>query len=126
MSSESITTKTTCSSTPIQQLTAGELTCQDYINSLTPEALEKQRQYDRAKAKKWYQENCAPKVNCPMCNKEVSKGFLPKQESRLCKPLPQVGEVVRAANFERRERRREYMKEWRERKRQEQALETQT
>ena len=99
----------------------------EWLASLSPEDRKKYRDCENARVKKFYQENYAPKVNYPICNKEVSTGWLPKhQESRLCKPLPQVGEVVRACNFERRDKRREYMKEWRERKRQEQALETQT
>ena len=43
--------------TPIGSLVSGELRWKDYINSLTPEDIEKQRLYDRARLKKWYQEN---------------------------------------------------------------------
>ena len=42
---------------PVDTLVAGELSWKEYISSLTPEDLERQRQYDRAKTKKWYQEN---------------------------------------------------------------------
>ena len=42
---------------PIGELFTGDLTWKDYINSLSPEQLEKQRQYDRARLKKYYQEN---------------------------------------------------------------------
>ena len=42
---------------PIGELFTGDLTWKDYINSLSPEQLEKQRQYDRARLKKYYQEH---------------------------------------------------------------------
>ena len=42
---------------PIGELFTGDITWKDYINSLSPEELEKQRQYDRARVKKYYQEN---------------------------------------------------------------------
>ena len=54
----------------------------------TPEAIERFRKYERERVKKYYQENLAPKVQCPICAKEVSQGWLEKhQESRLCKPF---------------------------------------
>ena len=42
---------------PIGELFTGDLTWKDYINSLSPEQLEKQREYDRARLKKYYQEH---------------------------------------------------------------------
>ena len=42
---------------PIGELFTGDLAWKDYINSLSPEQLEMQRQYDRARLKKYYQEN---------------------------------------------------------------------
>ena len=42
---------------PVDELVSGEITWKDYISSLSPEDLEKQRQYDRARVKKWYQAN---------------------------------------------------------------------
>ena len=42
---------------PVDALVSGEIKWKDYINSLTPEDLERQRQYDRSRAHKWYLEN---------------------------------------------------------------------
>ena len=57
MTSGSSSNSAAFADTPIDDLVAGELTWKDYINSLSPEDLEKQRHYDRIRAKKWYQEN---------------------------------------------------------------------
>ena len=48
---------TTTVITPIDILKSGDLTWKDYIQSLSPEDLETQRQYDKARLKKWYHEN---------------------------------------------------------------------
>jgi hypothetical protein len=42
---------------PFGKLVEGELSWKDYIASLSPEALALQRQYDRERVKRWYQEN---------------------------------------------------------------------
>ena len=49
--------------TPIEQLAAGELPWKDYINSLSREDLARQRQCDRARAKKWYQQNKEDRID---------------------------------------------------------------
>ena len=93
----------------------------EWLNSLSPEARAKYRECENARIRKFYQENLAPKVNCPICNKEVSAGWLAKhQESKLCKP-PGQGGVVRARRTNEEEYRayhKEYAKQWRERKKQ--------
>ena len=40
---------------PFESLSSGELTWKEYIGSLSPEDLEKQRKYDRNRVKKYYQ-----------------------------------------------------------------------
>ena len=42
---------------PLGRLVDGELSWKDCIASLSPEALALQRQYDRERVKRWYQEN---------------------------------------------------------------------
>jgi hypothetical protein len=75
-------------SVPIYDLVEGQITWKEYINSLSPEDLAKQRAYDRNKFKKWYERirnkrmNTAKKwskqrVNCD-CGKEISRGYLSK------------------------------------------------
>ena len=94
----------------------------EWLNSLSPEDRKKYRDCENARIRKFYQENLAPKVSCPICNKEVSMGWLPKhQESRSCKPPTKNGDVVRARTDNEDEYRayhKEYAKQWRERKRQ--------
>jgi hypothetical protein len=58
---------------PVDDLVSGEITWKDYISSLSPEDLEKQRQYDRARVKKWYQANKERK-------QAYSQGILPEEE----------------------------------------------
>ena len=41
----------------INLLRDGDITWADFINSLSPADLERQREYDRTRLKKWYQEN---------------------------------------------------------------------
>ena len=41
----------------INLLRDGDITWTEFINSLSPEDLERQREYDRTRLKKWYQEN---------------------------------------------------------------------
>ena len=47
---------------------------------------ESQKQYERERVKEHYDTHYAIiKVNCPLCNKELTKGALAKhQSSRLC------------------------------------------
>ena len=94
----------------------------EWLSSLSPEARAKYRECENARIRKFYQANHAPKVNCPICNKEVSTGWLAKhQESRSCKPPVKVGDVVRARRANEEEYRtyhKEYAKQWRERKKQ--------
>ena len=44
-------------SVPIYDLVDGQTTWKEYINSLSPEDLAKQRAYDRNRVKKWYDQN---------------------------------------------------------------------
>ena len=62
--------------TPIESLVAGELNWKNYIASLTPEDLEKQRRYDRARVNKWYQENREQKL-------EYCRTWFNKNKERL-------------------------------------------
>ena len=55
---------------PLARLVDGELSRKDYIASLTPEALASQRQYDRERVKRWYQENKERKREYHQENKE--------------------------------------------------------
>jgi hypothetical protein len=55
---------------PLGRLMEGELSWKDYIASLTPEALALQRQYDRERVKRWYQENKDRKREYHQENKE--------------------------------------------------------
>ena len=48
-------------SVPIYDLVEGQITWKEYINSLSPEDLAKQRAYDRNKVKKWYDQNTEKK-----------------------------------------------------------------
>ena len=66
-------------STPVDALVTGELRWRDYINSLTPEDLEKQRQYDRGRVNKWYQENKERKRDYCKEYAEQNKEKLTKQ-----------------------------------------------
>ena len=45
------------------RLVDGDLTWKDYMNSLSPEDLEKQREYDRNRLKKWYERNKEQKLS---------------------------------------------------------------
>jgi hypothetical protein len=42
---------------PTEPLTKGDISWSEYISSLSPEQLEKQREYDRSKSRKWYEKN---------------------------------------------------------------------
>ena len=104
---------------------------QEMINEIkakSPEALEEFRQHERGRLKKLQHEKQAVKTNCPICLKEVSTGRLAlHQESRACKPVG-VGSVVRKItekDLERREKHKEYMKAWKQRKK-EQEQQNQT
>ena len=46
----------------------GDLTWKAYINALTPEDYEMQRQYDRDRVKKWYQDNRERLTEKHQCN----------------------------------------------------------
>ena len=70
------------SSTPIDTLVAGELSWKDYISSLTPEDLERQRRYDRAKASRWYQENKEAKK--AYCKEYQDKNKDKRSEQHTC------------------------------------------
>ena len=61
---------------PADSLVSGEITWKDYINSLSPEDLARQRQYDRGRVNKWYQENKERK-------REYCKAWLSKNKERL-------------------------------------------
>ena len=41
----------------IQQLQSGELSCKEYMNSLTPEEQEEEQNYARERARKWWNAN---------------------------------------------------------------------
>ena len=67
---------------PFNDLIDGHITWKDYINSLSPEDLAKQRAYDRNRVKKWYDQNrerrkeyFKQRVVCE-CGKEVNRGYL--------------------------------------------------
>ena len=83
----------------------------------TPEAIERFRKYERERVKKYYQENLAPKVQCPICAREVSQGWLEKhQESRLCKPFGSgPARDFTEKDQARRDKNKEYTRAWRER-----------
>ena len=90
----------------------------------TPEAIERFRKYERERVKKYYQENLAPKVQCPICTREVSQGWLEKhQESRLCKPFGSgPARDFTEKDQARRDKNKEYARAWRERKQNAQCL----
>ena len=46
-----------CIEVPFEALSGGELAWKEYISSLSPEDLEKQRKYDRNRLKTWYEQS---------------------------------------------------------------------
>ena len=76
---------------PVDSLVSGDITWKDYISSLSPEALEHQRQYDRARLRRWYQENKERKQeyckeyyeNNKEKRKENSRTYYQKNKERL-------------------------------------------
>jgi hypothetical protein len=89
------------------------------IKATSPEALDQFRQHERERMKKLYHEQLGVKTMCPICLKEVSTGWLAQhQQSSSCKPVG-VGSVFRQLtdkDLKRREAKREYVRQWRERK----------
>ena len=55
---------------PLGRLVDGELSWKDYIASLSPKTLALQRQYDRERVKRWYQENKDRKMQYYQENKD--------------------------------------------------------
>ena len=73
---------------PINDLVDGQITWKEYIASLSPEDLAKQRAYDRNRVKKWYEQNkeqrkeycrewAKQRVVCD-CGKEICRVYLSK------------------------------------------------
>ena len=94
---------TTTVITPIDILRSGDLTWKDYIKSLSPEDLETQRLYDKARLKKWYQENKDKKL-------EYTKQWYQENKEKVaerCKKYQEDNKDKIAAK----------KKEWRERNR---------
>ena len=88
------------------------------MDNFTPELKEQFKEYERERYRKYYREYLAVKVQCPICGKEVSNGWLEKhQESRLCKPIG-LTKTVRdftEKDMAKREWHREYARAWKER-----------
>jgi hypothetical protein len=82
-----------------------------------PEDIERFRKYEGERVNKYYQENPAPKVQCPICAREVSQGWLENhQESRWCKPFGTGHERDFTEKDQvRRNKKREFCRAWRER-----------
>ena len=65
----------------IQQLQSGELSWKEYMNTLTPEEQEEERNYARERGRKWWHENKdmanarrREKVTCSICGISLSRG----------------------------------------------------
>ena len=91
---------------PVDELVSGEITWKDYISSLSPEDLQKQRQYDRARVKKWYQENKEKK------QAYVKEYYQKKKEAR--QEATSSTTQAETPTQTRGERRREYQRQYRE------------
>ena len=64
----------------IEKLNSGELSWTDYMNSVTPEEQEEEREYARERGRKWWNENKdlanarkREKVNCAVCGLPLSR-----------------------------------------------------
>ena len=66
--------------TPVDKLVNGAITWKEYINSLSPEDIAKQRAYDRMRVKKWYQENKEAKQEYA---KAYCKEYYQKHKERI-------------------------------------------
>ena len=88
------------------------------MENYTPEELERFRKYERERLKKYYHENLAEKVRCDICYATVSKGHLARHQStnKCCTP-----EVRLKRYNEQRDKRREYRRALRERKKEEET-----
>ena len=91
---------------PVDELVSGEITWKDYINSLSPEDLQKQRQYDRARVKKWYQEN---KERKQAYHKEY---YQKKKEARQEATSSSTPAYTEAQTQTREQRRKEYRRQY--------------
>ena len=60
----------------LDKLKSGELSWKEYIDSLTPEELEEEREHKRFRAKVWYQNNKAKK-------KEYNREWFMKNQNKI-------------------------------------------
>jgi hypothetical protein len=97
---------------PTEPLAKGDISWSEYISSLSPEQLEKQREYDRSKSRKWYEKNKEKKKE-----KERERRQQLKQE-KLTNMTEAEREALREkANEElkiRKQKRSDYLKEYRD------------
>jgi hypothetical protein len=97
---------------PTEPLAKGDISWSEYISSLSSEQLEKQRAYDRAKSRKWYEKNKEKK-------KERERE---RREHIKQKKLLEITEADQEAQREkaneelntRQQKRSDYMKEYRD------------
>jgi alanyl-tRNA synthetase len=97
---------------PTEPLAKGDISWSEYISSLSPEQLEKQREYDRAKSRKWYEKNKEKKKEKERERREQIK------QKKLVEMTETEQEALREkVNDElkiRQQKRSEYLKQYRE------------